>query len=235
MSTYTNTMQLQALVNAALRKLSVLSGGSTPESFETSNATEALQAMLLGFQTEGMPIWAMNSYTFPTVASVGSYTIGVGATLNTPMPLKIVQAWRSTDMQANIPMNIYTNYNYNLLPQTAGPSTPVNLTYQPGEGSLSSYGTIQLWPLPMNASNIITIRYQRPFADMVNLTDEVDFPRYWYEAIIYGLAARLAPEYGTPMQDRQIIRQEAEQFKQAALSFGTEEGSIYFQPDWSGR
>ena len=63
----------------------------------------------------------------------------------------------------------------------------------------------------------------------------MDFPRYWYEAVIYGLASRLSREYGIPVQDRQELKQEAEMFHQQALSFGTEEGSLYLQPDTNGK
>jgi hypothetical protein len=53
--------------------------------------------------------------------------------------------------------------------------------------------------------------------------------------MIYGLADRLAPEYGVPLQDRQLLTQQAERFHQTALSFGMEEGSMFFQPDYVGR
>lgn len=229
--TYAWKMSAQSLVNAALRKLAVLSGGTLPETYEVTNAVEALNGMLVGFQAHGLPLWKMTTYQFNTVANTQTYSIGQGATLNTVMPLKITQAWRSTSAQANIPMNIYTDYNFNLLPVTAGPATPVNLYYQPGE----FVGTINIWPKPLDASNAISIRYQSQYTDIVALTDEIDFPRYWYEAVIYGLAVRMAPEYGIPLPDRQALAQQAEMFKQEALSFGQEEGSLYFQPDWSGR
>ncbi len=68
---------------------------------------------------------------------------------------------------------------------------------------------------------------------MVSGTDTLDFPQWWHEAVIYGLASRLAPEYGIPLQDRSMYQKEAEYFLQEALSFGTEEGSLYLAPDWT--
>lgn len=225
------TLQRDSIISAALRKLGVLSGGSSPAVYEVTNATEALNAMLKGLSAEGMPVWAIKSYTFSTVVGTPSYAIGVGQTLNTPVPLKIVQAFRGDGITySNVPINIYTDYNYNILPIVTSSGVPVNLYYQPQ----SSFGTINLWPKPSSVVSV-TIRYQRPFEDMVNATDELDFPSYWTEAVIYGLAARLAPEYGIPLQDRQLLQQEALALKQQALSFGTEEGSLYIQPDWSGR
>lgn len=187
--------------------------------------------MVKAFQADGMPLWAIKTYSFTTQDGVGTYEIGVGKTLNTPMPLKIIQALRQTSNSTPaIPMNIYADYNFRLLPNTAPTSIPVNMSYQP----LAEYGVIQLWPAPQ-AGITISLRYQRPFEDMVGASDDFDFPSYWTEALIYGLADRLAPEYGIPLQDRMLIKKEAEFHKETALSFGSEESSVQLMPDWSGR
>jgi len=226
------TLKRDAIINAALRKLSVLSGGSSPQSYEVTNAAEALNAMCKGFAADGMPIWAIKSYTFTTTANTSTYVIADGQTINAAVPLKIIQAERiSTSGAANVPMNIMNQYDFNLLPVNATAATPVTLYYQP----LASYGLISIWPKPVDSVTTITIHYQRPFEDINNNTDDIDVPPYWMEALIYGLAWRLAPEYGTPLQDRSLMAKEAEYFHQQALSFGTEEGSLLMMPDWAGR
>jgi len=229
--TTTWSLQRDAVINGALRKLSVLSGGSTPEAFEITNAAEALNAMIKGFQADGMPVWAIKKFTFTMVNGTPAYSIGVGQTLNTPMPLKVLQAYRNQANSVNVPMNIYTNYNYNILPLTVSSGVPINLYYQPQ----SVVGIVNLWPIPSDSTTTITLVYQRPFEDMVASTDDFDFPSYWTEALIYGLAWRLSGEYGMPIQDRGVLSKEAEFFHQQALGFGQEEGSMYMQPDWSGR
>lgn len=225
------SLQRDAVINSALRKLAVLSGGSAPAAYETTNAAEALNAMIKGFQADGMPVWAIKKYTMTTVSGTSAYTIGVGQTLNTPMPLKVLQAYRNQLTSVNVPMNIYTNYNYNVLPLVVSSGVPINLYYQP----LSTTGTVNLWPIPSDSTTTITLVYQRPFEDMSTATDDFDFPAYWTEALIYGLAWRLCPEYGIPIQDRANLTKEAEYFHQQALSFGVEEGSMYLQPDWAGK
>ena len=225
------SLQRDSIINAALRKLAVLSGGSAPATYEVTNATEALNALLKGFQADGMPLWAMTSYTFTATANTATFNIGIGQTINTPMPLKVVQAWRGSTSYSNVPMNVYSNTNYNVLPLTNSSGTPVNLYYQP----LSTYGTISLWPYPSDSTTSITIRYQRPFEDMNSSTDNLDFPSYWTEAVIYGLADRLAPEYGIPLEDRKVLAQQASMFHANALSFGSEDSSFYIQPNNFGR
>lgn len=234
------SLQRDAIISAALRKLAVLSGGSSPESYQVTNAAETLNGMIKSFQVDGMPVWKMNTYSFNTVANTPTYTIGTGQTLNTTAPLKIVQAWRNQTLtstgaviSSNVPMNVYTNYNFNLLPASANSGPPVNLYYQPK----AQTGVISLWPTPALDTTVTTtvyIRYQDVFQDFNAATDDLDFPPYWTEAIIYGLAWRLAPEYGIPTQDRTDLKNEALYFKNEALSFGAEEGSLFIQPDWSG-
>lgn len=218
------------VINAALRKLAVLSGGSTPETFEVTNATQALNAMVKAFHADGMPVWAINSYSFTTTGAV-QYTIGTGQTLNTPAPLKIVQAYYVQGTGSNVPMNVYTKYDFNLLPVNNTSGQPVNLYYQP----FPETGIISLWPAATSPVVTVTIFYQRPFEDMNAATDDFDFPPYWTEALIYGLAWRLAPEYGVPINDRNQMAQEAKYFHEQALSFGTEEGSWFMQPDRTGK
>jgi hypothetical protein len=225
------SLKRDAVINSALRKLVVLSGGSPPAAYETTNAAEALNAMIKGFQVDGMPVWAIKDYSLTTVAGQSSYNIGVGQTTNTPMPLKLIQCARVESTGAmNVPMEIKTHYDFNLLPVNATAGEPVNVFYQP----FSTFGTLQLWPTPSDSNTVIQLTYQRPFEDMNSSTDDFDFPSYWEEALIYGLAWRMSYEYGVPILDRQELQKAAEMFHDKALSFGTEEGSLFFMPstDW---
>jgi len=228
--TTTWSLNRDEVINAALRKLAVLSGGSTPETFEVTAAAQALNAMIKGFHADGMPVWAIKNYTFTTTGAT-QYTIGNGQTLNTPAPLKVLQAYFIQGTGNNVPMNVYNKYDFNLLPvnNTSGP--PVNLYYQP----LPETGIISVWPTSSSPTVTITIFYQRPFEDMNSASNDFDFPPYWTEALIYGLAWRLAPEYGIPINDRNQMASEAKYFHEQALSFGTEEGSLFLQPDWTGK
>lgn len=223
------------IIDAALRKLAVISSGVSATSANRTDALQALNAMLKTFQTKGMPLWAIREYSFALTATK-SYTIGVSQTVNTPAPLKIIQAYiKDTTAVTSIPLNIKTHYDYNLnQPTSTSTGVPVDLLYEPGNQT----GTIRIWPTPDTysiANRQITIVYQRPFEDMVNTTDNLDFPQFWHEAVVYGLASRLAPEFGVPLKDRTALKEEAKDFLREALDFGTEEGSLFIQPDWQGK
>jgi hypothetical protein len=214
------------VISSALRKLGVLPSGGTPSTAQVNDATDALQALVKAFQADGMPLWKVHTTSFSTVAGTYIYSVGPSQTVDSPKPLRILQAFRILSGTPNVPLNIYTRYDFNDLPQSSSiTGTPVNLYYQP----LSTTGTIHLWPIP---DSVITIAFHcvSPYEDMDASSNDFDFPSEWIQALIYNLAWALAPEYGIPPLDRGILQKEAEYWHQYVLSMGTEEGSIYIQP-----
>lgn len=225
------------IINAALRKLTVSTPGYVVSSDDINNASTALNALVYAWHADGMPLWAIKEYTFNLTQGVNQYSIGVGQTFNTPAPLKVIQAYtRDLNSMTDIPMNVYTHYDYNLLATKTAENPqgyPIHIWYEPQ--NQNQVGTIHLWPSPdaySQSYRTVTIVYQRPFEDFNASTDNPDFPQHWVEALIYNLADRLAPEYGLPLTDRQLLSQTAMAFHMQALSFGTEEGSLFLQPDW---
>jgi hypothetical protein len=232
--TYTQSQ----IINAAYRKIGIGVDGSTVTSTQITNAQEALNNLIFSLYAQGMPVWAMTTTYFLPTQGQNYYPVGLGVgtgNLNITAPLKITQAWNldvSNPLTPyRIPMNIYTQYNYNLLNAPTIQGFPVHLWYQPQ----NQQGQIAIWPAPdsYTASNRqIWFVYQRPF-DQFNLTtDTPDFPQVWIEPLVYSLAHRLGPEFGIPLSERDKLNEEANALIQNALSFGTEEGALFIQPDW---
>jgi hypothetical protein len=74
---------------------------------------------------------------------------------------------------------------------------------------------------------------QRSFEDMDAGTNDFDFPQEWLEPLIYGLADRLADEYGVDNGIKGRIARRAAESLALAMSFDQEEGSIFFSPDFT--
>ena len=95
-----------------------------------------------------------------------------------------------------------------------------------------------MWPTPDTttaADYSRTAVYQKKFDGMFSATDTIDFPSYWTQGIIYKLAYALAPEVGLPLQDRTLLKAEADEAIAAASDYGDEDGSFFVQPDFFGR
>lgn len=228
-------MTRDQIVNAAFRKIGVAVDGATATPTQLQNAYEALNNIVFSLYAQGMPVWAMTTTFFTPVLGQIAYPVGLGigtGNLNIQAPLKITQAFsRDNISNTDIPMNIYTQYNYNLLSTKINQGYPVHLWYQP----LNQAGTITIWPAPDQytaANRVIYFVYQRAFDQFDASTDTPDFPQVWLEPLIYSLAHRLGPEFGIPLSEQDKLNETANALIQNALSFGTEEGSFFIQPDW---
>lgn len=228
-------MTRDAIINAAFRKIGVAVDGATATATQQTNAQEALNNVVFSLYAQGMPVWAMTTTNFSLVQGQIAYPVGLGigtGNLNIQAPLKVVQAFtRDNISNTDIPMNIYTQYNYNLLSTKINQGYPVHFWYQP----LNQAGTITVWPAPdqYSATNrSIYFVYQRAFDEFDAGTDTPDFPQVWLEPLIYSLAHRLAPEFGLPLSEQDKLNETASNLITNALSFGTEEGSFFIQPDW---
>lgn len=233
MSTSGNTLwelTRNELIASAMRKFGELAKGQSPDAEDLTNGTQALNAVVAELQTIGMPLWARKEFTFNPIATIDTYNIGVGQSLNTPFPLKIYQAVLvDLNSGSNIEMDIRSIYEYNQIYSGSASGQPIQLFYTPK----INVGEIKLWPKPDAASaagKTIKLVYQRPFDDFVIGTDTMDFPKEWTHTLIYKLAVALAPEYGVPLEDRQLLMKQAQMHEDKALSFGNDETSVFFSP-----
>ena len=223
-STYEYQLTRNQIIESALRKLGVLAEGQTPSAQNYADGMMALNTVISQLRAVGMPLWARSEYTF--TPTTNTYTIGTGMTLSTPFPVKLLQAFR-TDTGAKIPLEIVAREDFNILP-TSSNGSPIKINYQP----FVNYGNISLWPTPASTNTAtITLVYQRPYQYFTTSTETMDFPEEWYNAIIYHLAVRLAPEWGVPLPDRQMLMQEAKMYTEDAAMVGQEDGSFFVMPE----
>lgn len=213
------------IIKRALRLIGALAQGESPTTDQVTEAAVALNGLVKAWEADGMPLWAIKERTITLVTNTNTYT------LDTPKPLKVLQAWyRNATSNVDVPMRVITRDEYNRLGNKSSAGTPIQVYYEPRRDD----GVLHVFPTPSatDAANInIHIVYQAPFDDFDLATDTPDFPQEWYDAVTYGLATRLAPEYGLPIPDRKTLWQEMSIIKQDALNFGLEEGSLYFQVD----
>lgn len=218
------------LISGALRSCGAIAQGETPSATLVTEAAEALNMLVKAMQADGMPLWAIKKYAV-TLTATADYTIGAGATVNTPKPLKILQAFlHYTSSNIDVPVRIITRQEYESLGNKTSTGYPVQLFYEP----LLYTGIMHVYPVPdstVAAACTLSIIYQRPFEDFDASTDEPDFPQEYYHCIKLMLADVLAPEHGLAIQERQDLSRRALAAHQTALGFGTEEGSLYMMAD----
>jgi hypothetical protein len=238
------SLQRDTLITRALRIIGAVGQGEVPTAGSNPliEGTRALHDLVAELQTDGMPLWKISTQTI-SFTSTKSYTIGLGATINTLAPLKIIQAWvRNTAVTPNQdqPILIVPEQDYNLIGSKDATGQPNQLWYQTpsqtqflGSGLVEPRGTIFVYPSP-DANTVtnrtLVIEGQYPFLSTPLATDVIDFPPYWNNAIVWGLAKDLCYEYGVGPTASAMIAKRAAEARANALSFGTEEGSLFMRP-----
>jgi len=210
------------IIRAALRKCQVLHKGQVPSAEDYTDGAEALNALIQTLSTDGMPLWKRVVEPIPLVATQSDYTVS--------NLWKVAQVTlRSIDGSSQYDLGNKSLYDLKRL-STSPEGHPSSYTYLPGIEN----GVVRVWPTPdagVAASKVIDVVFQKETSTFNADTDTPDFPVYWTEVLIYGLAHRLAPEYGVGLEDRQDLLQTYTRLKTEAEGMGDEDGSFYIQPE----
>lgn len=232
------------IIQRALRIIGTYGTGETPEAAKVTEAAQALNDLVKELNADGMPLWKIKTYQMALTAAKSVYTIGTAPVSGTApditqvAPLRITEAWTiRNNLSSNI--NIITRDKYNTYGDKTTQGDPTQIWYNPPGALFSStgageqIGTITVYQTPgADQATNVTLNFmgQTSFEDFNISTDQPDFPTYWNNAITWLLAADLAYEDGLPFAERSMIEKKAAVKKLTALGFGTEEGSLYFQP-----
>lgn len=232
------------LITDALRALAAVDPESTtaPSTTESTNALRALNYIVNSWSALGLQGWCHKTVSY-TLSAANSYTIGPsGATITAARPLKIIQAWlRDTSTDAvDIPINIISRDEYNMLSVKTSDGPPTSLFYDPEydrdatNSGANAKGKIYVWPQPTSTEVTNYDLYmvvQRPLQDFSATTDTLDFPQEWFNAIKWNLAYQLSFEYGTVVEKQDRIRKLAEETLELAKSWDVDQTPVFFQPE----
>ena len=224
------------LIKASLRLIGVGSIDEDPTPEEITQAAVALNIMIKAWQTDGLQLWQIRTKSMTPVTSQYQYNLGISSPSGDVVgsrPLRIIDIYRRITATVNdTPLIKMSREEYWRLSDKDSEGTPVNYYYDP---QLTN-GVLNVWPAPNStfaSDNTFEILYHKPYDDMDETsTDDFEFPSEWYEAIKYGLAVRLAPEYGIPRLERALLHQEATFVKDEVMSWDQEDSSIYLSPEY---
>jgi len=94
--------------------------------------------------------------------------------------------------------------------------------------------TIFLWPTPNDAFVQMTVWYSRQIMDVGALTNELEIPQRWYEAVVMNLAHRLSLELPQVPMDRVVyLEKMAAQYLNEAEQEERDKSPIYYAPNIS--
>jgi hypothetical protein len=245
----------QTVIDRALKDIGAVDaeGTLTPTTTQRSDAMEVLNFLVTSWVADGMQVWCNRLQTsLAFTAANPSYTIGNSASSLTPNwtltrangapPEEVVYGYLSdtlTSPAIDIPLRKISREEYYTLSSKASTGTPncfyFNNTYAADTANYGLDNTKQFifWPTPdagAAARYTFNFIYIRPMQDFNALTDTIDFPPSWFNAVRWNLAKELCPSYSVPVMKYDRIVRAAEESKALAMSFDREKVSTFISP-----
>lgn len=212
------------LCTKALRLIGVLDATETAAADEMASAVSSLNIMLKAWAGRGIYLWTKTEDSFPLVSATASYVFGAGGT-KTYKPLKILSVRHARSATNEVPLLPMSREEYFDLPDKTSAGSPTSFYYDPQRAT----GRLYLWPV-LAGTDTIKYTYARMFEDMDEVGNEVDFPQEWFEAVIYNLAIRCAPEFGKRLANFPDVVAFAAQSLSDALDFDREDAPVQIVP-----
>ena len=164
-----------------------------------------------------------------TSASAGNFVYVYQTKAN--RPLRVVDMIRHNQQSGtDTPGEMVPLVDYNRLGYKPSSSYPFWLTYDPQMDLGGGAGMFYIYPTFADGKSLIMCYGQRSFDDFDASTDTPDFPQEYYLCMVYALAVVLAPTYGLPITDRQLLSKEADKAFAVASENEPEEGSFRIMP-----
>lgn len=200
-------------VTEALREAGITPWGETPSADAADEARRSLRRMLKSWQ-------ARESFDWLSTNLSHTLTTAAGQTLSPVRPVRIHGvSYKSSGNE--MPMQVMTQAEYDDLPNKASTGIPTSYFYDRQREAAVLY----VWPVLAAASGqTLEITYEREMPDCDDLSETLDVPAEAWDAVVYGLAARLAM---TTQQNRPDLAVTAQGYWNDLLA-GQNTGSVWF-------
>jgi hypothetical protein len=151
-------------------------------------------------------------------------------TTKSDRPQKIIYAFRSDKNGFDTEIAIVGEFEYRRQSNKTADGPPVEVWYNP-QGNQAT-GKLWVWPDDGGANwdKIVLIAQHYP-DDFDAQADNADFPIEWGRALVWGLAADLASEYGVTEKEQARLWATANNFLNKALDYDVEDAPVQFVMD----
>jgi hypothetical protein len=163
-------------------------------------------------------------------ATSGNVVFTYTTKINRPQRIDTDAAyWRSSATQ-DTPVKILSRAEYAQLANKTTQGKIVQAFYDP---QLTN-GVLYVWPTPDSSSDVLRFWYERILEDFDAAANTPDFAIEWGEALVYGLAYRMAPSAGVSLAERDRLKEDATEKLAICMGYDRENASTFFQPDMRG-
>ena len=199
---------VQDFINSTLRLIRVLDSGETPTATESADALVALNQLIGSWSAAGVPIFA-ETHEQITLTGAAYYPLA-------SRPVKLTAAHVNYS-GIFFPVAIVTSQQWTLPKDRSATSHFAKELYY--DGGFPS-GSIYLWPSPGSGSTLELFSL-KPLAQFASLSDTINLPPGYEQALRFALAGVLAPEYGSALAPEVAASAAAAQSAIAAMNAAT--------------
>ena len=181
-----------SIIKQALRKGNVIGKGENLDDEQAQDGLTALNSMLSLWSVDGGLIFTETRESFPSTGAT-SYTIGPGGDFDTVKPYTINAMFaRANTIDYSLADNDQRQYASKSYKSIGGIPTGY---YFDNNFPLSN---IFVFPIP-DTTYEIHIYSDKILESFTSLTDDINMPAGYENALVYNLWAELAPEYVQPL------------------------------------
>lgn len=196
-------MTLQDLITDSFYETAIYSPNEPVDGEHIQFGCSRLNSMIDSWKVERLTIYReQRTGPFNLAANTQTYTIGSGATWDTPRPIWIdsaglVQTVGGGSPVPEYPIHIMTDFEWAMTVVKALTSAlPTGLWYDRSYDA-SGYGIITMWPVPTVANQVVLYSpvpvNEFTFPD--DLATDITFPPGYRDFLMYHLAVRLCPTF----------------------------------------
>jgi hypothetical protein len=179
----------QDLIDSSLRLLGVIDQEGTPTSAQRNQGLDALNALIDSLVINRLANYVASDESI-TMASA-SATWGVGATINSVRPVKVLAA-RRVDGAYEYPVQVLDMEQYRAISDKSVSGTIYAVAYDPTYAS--SFGTLYV----VGGVGTVKVTALKPWVQYATLATSLGLPPGYTRALRHALAIELAPEYTVP-------------------------------------
>jgi hypothetical protein len=214
------TMTSRDICTTALRMIGVCAATRSPSGAQAASAMQQLTLLLKTWATVER-LWLVEQGSIACVQGQAAYSL--------PLARRVLSVRRRTS-NLDTPLCELSREEYYDLPTKSAQGFPNNWYFDPQRTTRTLY----IWQTPdaYNAANTtLKYTYARVVDDIDDLNDEADVPQEWLDALTYGLAKRMGPQFGVAGDvNYQEIKAEAERLYAELTADSQETAPVYFQP-----
>lgn len=183
------------IVNLALKAAGVLGVGQTALAEDSNDALTLMNQMIYQWRRKRWLIYHLVDTSF-TCTGAQSYTVGAGGNFNITRPDRIEAAYfrqliPSSPNQVDYPLQILeSREDYSRISLKMLGSFPSFIWYD----AAYPLGSVYPWPLPSSLYEL-HILTKDTLSSFANLATSIAIPEEYHAALLWNLAARLAPMY----------------------------------------